>query len=227
MNLNTISEQLLLQVKLKKPVNDIVYLLANYSNKNIVLNLKTDQQKKAFWINIYNAFYQIIALNNKTSSKKIFNVSNIKIGSFQLSLDDIEHGILRQFKSKYSLGFIRQFNPNSNLKKLVVNQLDYRIHFALNCGAKSCPPISFYTSSLIDEELNTSTISFLETDVYFDKTKQVVQMSRLFLWFYADFGKKKGINSIILKYLNQDISQFKIKYKSYDWSKDLHNFKCT
>lgn len=36
----------------------------------------------------------------------------------------------------------------SEIKKLAVSNLDYKIHFALNCGGKICPPIRFYESKI-------------------------------------------------------------------------------
>ena len=40
--------------------------------------------------------------------------------------------------------------------------MDYRIHFALNCGAKSCPAISFYSAKTLDQQLTTAENNFIE-----------------------------------------------------------------
>ena len=70
-----------------------------------------------------------------------------------LSLDDIEHGILRRYRQKYSLGYLPQFWVNNTIKKLAVHEMDNRIHCALSCGAVSCPAIAFYDAENIDAQL--------------------------------------------------------------------------
>ena len=101
-------------------------------------------------------------INKSSTRKKLFTIT-----STLFSLDDVEHGILRRYRYKYSLGFITDLFPSKIIKKLAVSKIDYRIHFALNCGAKSCPPIAFYTSLNIEEELNLATQSFLESETDF------------------------------------------------------------
>ena len=136
------SEQLLNNVKLNKPFDDEVNILSTLSYMDLLLELNTDTKKKTFWVNIYNSFYQILAV--EIQGKSIFRQRKITITGSLFSLDSIEHGILR--KGKMVLGFGCLPNPfyPSFIKKLQVNKLDYRIHFALNCGAVSCPPILFY-----------------------------------------------------------------------------------
>ena len=40
---------------------------------------------------------------------------------------------------------------------MAVDVIDFRIHFALNCGAKSCPPIAFYSYDKINDQLDLAT----------------------------------------------------------------------
>lgn len=66
------------------------------------------------------------------------------IGAEIFTLDDIEHGILRSNSNmNMQLG-------DSRMKFIMDKPLDPRIHFTLNCGAKSCPPILVYTPELLD-----------------------------------------------------------------------------
>ena len=106
----------------------------------------------------------------------------------------------------------------------MVHQLDYRIHFSLNCGAKSCPPIAFYRAKEIDDQLNLATRSFLESETEFNDEEKKAWVTRIFLWFYADFGGNKGIRAILTEQLGRDVNLYKIKYKSYSWDDDLENF---
>lgn len=149
---------------------------------------------------------------------------DIRFADASFSLDDIEHGILRKYRWKYSLGYLPQFLPSSRIKKLAVAEIDFRIHFALNCGAKSCPPIAFYQYERIDEQLDIAAQSFLQSETTIDSTKQEIHVTKIMQWFKGDFGGESGIKRIISKYLGTDFSLYKVKFKDYDWSEDLKNF---
>lgn len=222
--LNKLSEQLLLNVKMEKDVSKIRLVLEDLKLNELQKNLINDTQKKAFWINIYNAFYQILRKKEKVDKQIIYKKKLFTIAGTMFSLDDVEHGILRRYRYKYSLGFIANLFPPKIIKKLAVSKIDYRIHFALNCGAKSCPPIAFYTPLNIEEELNLATQSFLESETDFYPDKKEIHTTVLFKWFLADFGDIKGIKNIFKRQLGKDIPDYKIKYKEYSWEEDLANF---
>ena len=65
------------------------------------------------------------------------------IGGHIYSLDDIEHGALRDNQGHPSSGKPR-FDEGDPRIRAVCSPLDPRLHFALNCGARSCPPIRVY-----------------------------------------------------------------------------------
>jgi hypothetical protein len=122
------------------------------------------------------------------------------------------------------LGYLANPFTSKLIKDLAVDELDYRIHFALNCGAKSCPPIAFYKVKNINGQLDLATQSFLEGDTAFDEENKVVHTTALFQWFAGDFGGKKGIRKIYQQQLDKNISDYSIKYKEYSWEEDLGNF---
>lgn len=223
MNLNTLAQKLLLQVKLKKPTKDLMEELKDTSLGDLT-GLDRDDHKKAFWINLYNAFFQIFRLEHQLTKPNIYRGQLINIAGEKFSLDDIEHGILRRNKIKWSLGYF--YNPfaSSLLKKLAVTKFDYRIHFALNCGAKSCPPIAFYRPDLLDQQLEIATLSFLESETKVDIDKKEIQISRLFQWFRGDFGGAKGIRAILKEKLNISTNGMKLVFADYNWEEDLNNF---
>ena len=107
---------------------------------------------------------------------------------------------------------------------MAVDKIDYRIHFALNCGAVSCPPIAFYKAENLDSQLNLATQSFLESETVWDHDKKVAKVTALFKWFYADFGHTKGIKEIYKNQLDVDMTGYSIKYREYSWEDDLENF---
>merc|ERR1739848_646889 len=71
-----------------------------------------------------------------------------------------------------------------------VQDLDPRIHFALNCGAKSCPPIRAYSTPNLDSQLSRSAASFLCANeaISINQDDRAIKMSKLFLWYGCDFG---------------------------------------
>ncbi len=224
LSLNKLSEKLLLAVKMQKDTFVIREQLQNFNLNELQKNLDIDDKKKAFWINIYNAYFQIIRKEQQVKKPDIYRKKLFSLAQQQFSLDDVEHGILRKYRYKYSLGFFANIFTKRLIKKLAVGALDYRIHFALNCGAKSCPPIAFYNVEKIDFQLNLATQSFLESESEFNDEQKVVHTTALFQWFLADFGGMSGIKSIYKNLLNKDVSDYKIKYKEYSWEEDLDKF---
>lgn len=88
------------------------------------------------------------------------------------TLEDIEHGILRK-NDNFNTSIISlisfyfrgrgsdtRFSINDPRRKFIVENVDPRIHFALNCGAKSCPPILVYEEDNLDYELDIATRNF-------------------------------------------------------------------
>lgn len=221
---NRISEELLLAVKMQKDTATIRIQLENSSLDKLKSALNDDDKKKTFWINIYNAFFQILRKEQKIDKPDIYKKKLFTIAGESFSLDDVEHGILRRFRYKYSLGLVANIFAPRLIKKLAVDKLDYRIHFALNCGAKSCPPIAFYKKEQINAQLDMATQAFLEGESDFDDENKTLHTTALFQWFAADFGGTKGIKKIYQEQIGKDIADYKIKYKAYSWEEELDNF---
>ena len=141
-------------------------------------------------------------------------------------MDDIEHGILRHSKIKWSLGHLNKLFPSKREKALRVDSLDYRLHFALNCGAKSCPPIAFYNAENLDAQLELATKAYLTSEAEYESAKNTVRLPKLMSWFRADFGGKKGIIKILQKYglLAAGVKPA-VEFKDYDWNLYLNNYK--
>lgn len=223
-SLNKLSEQLLLAVKSRTDTAELIGKLSEYSMKSLKQELSTDARKIAFWVNLYNAYFQILRKEHNLVKPAIYRERRVKIARTLSSLDDIEHGILRKFRYKYSLGFFANIFTSRLIKSLAVDTLDYRVHFALNCGAESCPPIAFYNVTNLDAQLDMATQSFLESESDYDDKNKLLHTTALFRWFFADFGGKQGIIDIYNKQLGKDISSYKIKYKKYSWEEVLDNY---
>jgi hypothetical protein len=221
----SLSGQLLTEVRYSVPGSATEKMLANLNVQSLIEGLGDDAAKKTFWINMYNAWYQLLAVRGKLNRPEIFTKKAIPIAGINFSLDDIEHGILRRYRWKYSMGYFPSFFPGKLIKQLAVLTIDYRIHFALNCGAKSCPPISTYSYDHIQEQLNMATRTFLLTETEIDDAKKEVRVSKIMDWFRGDFGGKRGIRIIVRNIFKKEIEDYDLKFKSYDWGKKLSNFQ--
>lgn len=195
-------------------------------------SLKTEAEKKAFWINLYNVIviHGVIELDISNSVKEVRNFfSRIKynIGNRLFTPDDIEHGILRA-NSRPPHGLRKPFAKNDLRLDLAVHDLDPRIHFALVCATSSCPPIGVYTPENLDQELEVSGQTFLNSGALeIDKEHLQITLSRIFLWYRSDFGpdqatRLKCIAPLLYNqqdrdFLLQEGDRCKIRYMAYDW----------
>jgi len=223
-----LSQDLLYAIKTERNSEELVAMLANFSNYDLVEELDSEAKKLAFWLNIYNSFVQLQLLKNfklYSNRKVFFTTRNITIAGEKLSLDHIEHGILRNSKWKYSLGYFGKLVASKFEQQHRLKKVNWRIHFALNCGAKSCPPIAFYTPESIDDQLEFATLSYLEQEVEYDEESNTAHIPALMSWFRADFGGFKGIRKILttLELIPKNV-QPKLQFKPYSWELYLNNY---
>lgn len=180
------------------------------------------QAATAFWINLYNAFVQRYLAADPSlfeHKRRFFGERRIVVAGTELSLDDIEHGLLRSSRWKYGLGYVPRLFPRPFERTHRLPEVDPRIHFALNCGAKSCPPIAAYTADDIDNELDTSAQSFLQQSSTYDQSTDTVRTTRLFLYYRGDFGGRCGIYEYLEQYdvIDQG-NRPHVRYDRYDWT---------
>jgi len=173
--------------------------LEELSNED--LSTYTATEKKAFFINAYNSFTIKLIVDNYPL-KSILNLHGgktwdrkwISLAGTVYSLNEIEHQLL-----------IRDFS-------------DSRVHFAINCAAKSCPPLSnkAFTSSNVESSLNSLTKAFLSNKDYNEISSNSAELSKLFEWYAKDFG---DVKAYINKYLGVSIQdKTNLKFKEYDWA---------
>ncbi|HAS44569.1 MAG TPA: DUF547 domain-containing protein [Microscillaceae bacterium] len=225
-DLTQTAQDLLYATKVKKAYDEHLAVLKNISLAELVTALDTPEKQLSFWINVYNAFIQIeFAKTPNHKPKDFFTRKCIPIAQTIISFDFIEHGILRRSKFKYSLGYFNKLFPNRMEKMLRVKKVDYRIHFALNCGARSCPPIAFYTPEKIHEQLDLATTAYLESESIYHPENNSIEIAKLMFWFKGDFGGKKGVWHMLrqFKIIPPEASP-KIIYRTYDWTLVLDNF---
>jgi len=166
----------------------------------------------AFYINAYNAWTIKLILSGYPGIKSIKDLGNIfrspwkkkicRIDGGIITLDDIEHKILRpRFR-------------------------DPRVHFAIVCASKSCPPLISepYRGEVLNQQLDNSARAFTNNPERNRLEGTILYVSSIFKWFAEDFND--DIIGFFRNYASDDVKskldrnrdRIKIKYLSYDWS---------
>lgn len=169
-------------------------------------------QQFAFYINGYNAWTIKLILGAYPGIKSIKEQGSLlrspwkkkiaRIDGDVLTLDNIEHDILRpQFK-------------------------DPRIHFAVNCASKSCPPLRWepYLGDVLDHQLTEMTRTFIHDPTYNRLEGNTVYVSSIFKWYSEDFND--DVVGFFMKYAEGELKErlqkrakvIKVEYLDYDWS---------
>lgn len=231
-----LSVELITAIKNDSSYKSIVDSLANVPVEVLDKSLDTEGEKKAFWLNVYNAYVQILLKEkperlksrNETFGYNFFSSDQVTIAGKKLSFDDIEHGIIRRSKIKQSLGFLDKigwFTDNFE-KRMRWDTLDPRIHFALNCGAESCPLIAVYHPDLVNKQLDTTAEQFLKSSTEYNKEKNQVAVTPLFSWYRGDFGGKDGIVPFLKKYeVIPEEAHPSVSFNDYSWKVALGKYK--
>lgn len=225
---NDLSEQLLKNLKAGKSVEAIQNTLAKTTEDELESTLALDEQRKAFWINVYNGYIISILKKNKSlfeDRTAFFTKKQINIAGNLLSFDDIENGMIRKSQYKFGLGYVGKLFPPAFERHLRVKHRDYRIHFAINCGAKSCPPVRIYEAKTVNKQLQNATSNYLKKHTKYNQKANSVTTSTLTSWFRGDFGGKRGTKKILkeLNLIPMD-SNPSLEYGDYDWTLDINNF---
>lgn len=225
----SLSQDFIYAAKTGESIDNYESHLAKLPYDELQKRAATDDEKKAFWINVYNGYTQAALKLNPDQYKNrnaFFRQKKITVAGEAMSLDDIEHGILRHSKIKWSLGHLGKLFPSKREKELRVQKLDYRIHFALNCGAKSCPPIAFYSDETMNTQLDIATKAYLTGEARYDSVKNIVYLPKLMSWFRGDFGGKGGMKKILQQFnIIPPDADPKVKFNDYDWTLTLNNYR--
>ncbi|XP_062565995.1 uncharacterized protein LOC134228349 [Saccostrea cucullata] len=223
--------------KLKKSEAFKEYKKETLQLQVVSLDDLSEPERKAFFINLYNALtiHGLAEQESLPSSvldiQQFWKTTAYNVGGQVYSLDDIEHGILRGNRS-HPASTKPQFAEGDPRLKYVMKNLDPRIHFALVCGAVSCPAINVYTAENLDKALDQATKNFCKQEVSMFTEVDEVWLSKIFLWYRDDFGGNSvAVIEWIMPYLEKDIQdravvllfkiknvgQVDIKYNEYDW----------
>ncbi len=183
----------------------------------------TEDQKLAFYINAYN----IITLRSVIDAYPVKSMKDIDgvwkkqkwtVAGMEVTLNALENDVIREDFS------------------------EPRIHFALVCAAKGCPPLTSvpYLGDILDEQLAKAGKAFV-TDTkrnWVDEKNGKIGLSQIFQWYGHDFQDKYYMPDVMHNLCKEDNSavcyimshfpkdrqnkilgtDFKIEYLDYDWS---------
>ena len=158
----------------------------------------------AFYLNAYNAWILHEALAKyPTASVKdalftFFTGQRIKVGGDAMSFNHLEKDVIR---GKFG---------------------DARIHFALNCASRSCPPLQSeaFDGRRVTEQMEKLAKAFVNTPrgVAYDAAAKTARLSKIFDWYKEDFAKEGGALAFINKRRSTPVpGDAKVTYQDYDW----------
>ncbi len=168
------------------------------------------EDRLAYWINAYNAFtikliidhYPVKSIKDIGSKLAVPFVNSVwdakffSIGGVQMSLNQIEHSILR-----------KQFD-------------EPRIHFAIVCASISCPSLlnTAYTAADLENQLHQQTLAFIQDSTKNRISVNHLELSSIFKWFKSDFTKHGNLKQFVAKYANAPIApNAKLDFLEYNW----------
>ena len=190
----------------EKELDSYLDLLARVDHEALEGN-----ERYAFLINLYNAWTIKLILTKWPDLKSIKDLGSILsspwkkkivvLSTGKVHLDNVEHDMLR---------------PESK---------DPRIHFAVNCASKGCPPLApfAFTGAELDQQLDRVTTAFINDPQRTILEGDQLKVTRIMKWYGEDFGDKAAF---VKKYAQEDLKsgleaagdKVRISYLDYDWS---------
>ncbi|ACB73597.1 DUF547 domain-containing protein [Opitutus terrae] len=195
-----------------KPLDDYLAQLAAVTTTEF--DGWSQPERLAFLINLYNAATLKLIIDHYPvkSIRSIgwlpgaaWKQEGVEVFGRKISLDELEHGIIRR------------------------DYREPRVHFALVCAARGCPPLreETFVGAHLDAQLEDQGKRFLGTAAKnrVDAASRIVYLSPIFKWFAEDFGGTDGaVLQFVAPFLSEEARRVlaagdcKISYTDYDWS---------
>ena len=188
------------------PLEIVVAGIARTAPNNAPGDFPTRGDVLAFHINAYNALamYNVVrsGIPERLSLLErvdFYKLTRFVVGGRAISLYDYENDVIRPLGEE-------------------------RVHFALNCMARSCPrlPRGPFTGETLDGELDAATRVFLAEprNVQLDPARRVLRLSSIFRFYAEDFLKRApSLTAWINRYRTEPIpGDYRVEFTEYDWT---------
>ncbi|MGB1277711.1 MAG: DUF547 domain-containing protein, partial [Nannocystaceae bacterium] len=188
----------------------------------------------AFWINLYNvlSIHGVLAMGIRRSVMEVpsfFSKVAYRVGAHTFTLDEIETGVLR-LNAPHPVTGKPLFATDDPRCQLSPTTLDPRLHTALVCTAKSCPPIAFYEGANDDTltaQLDLAAANFVNTTTVVDEKARQIRLHLVLHWYAADFGGQAGVLDFVETHADPELrtavqaareANYELAFARYDWS---------
>jgi hypothetical protein len=165
----------------------------------------------AFWVNLYNAItvdlvldaYPVASIRDikpHLLASGPWDVERVTVEGRRLSLNDIEHRILR----------VRWSEP--------------RVHYAVNCASLGCPNLMprAWSGATLNADLDAAARAFIGHPRGAAFGARGITLSRIFQWYRGDFGNEAQLRAHLARYSpaarRADLDTRPIVGYAYDWS---------
>ncbi len=208
---------------------DLLSLYLDQLFRQDLSSIDSRADRVALWVNAYNAI-TVFGVTGARDANPDFRVDDggfeffrnaqWDVGGMRLSLDQIEHGILRGDAQHDSVTSITDPEVLAQIaaEAEAVAPFDPRLHFAINCASRSCPDLrpGAYTGKDLELQLAEQTERFL-----MDPTKGAGPngISALFDWFRQDFEAVAPVGELIEMWRPGGLDGVAVDtYLQYDWA---------
>lgn len=177
-----------------------------------VTELGKDEQF-AYWVNLYNAVtIKVIIDHYPLESIRDISFGFLSLGpwkeklveveGFELSLDDIEHKILRPIFA------------------------DNRVHYAVNCASMGCPNLqdTAFSAESLEEMLDEAARQYVNHPRGVEVVGGEVIASKIYSWYSEDFGEEEEeIIEHLVQYADSALAAQLMEFDEiedyrYDWA---------
>jgi len=188
-------------------------------------------RRLAFWLNVYNALvlHAVVARRALAGVRAVgdfFTASQYMVGGHVFSLDEIEHGLLRMNAPRVAFGAkpLRRDGPRYALAPYI---FDERVHFAMYSACRSSPAPAMYAAEHLAESLERATCDYLVAHVRLGADGATLVVPKLFDWYAADFGGKRGVLEFVLaRTQDEEVAAaaerhglgLRLRYAEFDWT---------
>ncbi len=177
--------------------------------------LESHDEQLAFWLNLYNAWTVQAVVDARSADPTyasvraddwaLFNVAFAQVDGEALSLNQIEHGVMRADPASLDLYFADQDALRAKAEAWHAalwggGPVDARIHVGLNCASVGCPDLldGAYQAATLQATLDAQATRFVDHP---GKGAGPDGISQLFGWFRADFeGSHGGVRAFVRQY---------------------------